>query len=101
MLETYDIQFFTSFPNDPNANEGRVAHIELRNKSSGHVDEGRICSEIEGVESRSFVPQDDKDRTIDIFGIYFPNGGKSEEAWQQKLVFYAEFAKYMDELRAK
>jgi exodeoxyribonuclease III len=38
---------------------------------------------------------------IDIFGIYFPNGGKSDQAWQDKLVFYAEFGKYMDALRSK
>lgn len=36
---------------------------------------------------------------LDIFGIYFPNGGKSEQAWQDKLVFYAKFAEYMDSLR--
>lgn len=38
-------------------------------------------------------------RVFDIFGIYFPNGGKSEEAWKGKIIFYAQFAKYMDELR--
>jgi len=38
--------------------------------------------------------------TLHLFGIYFPNGGKSEQAWQDKLVFYTEFASYMDELRA-
>ncbi len=41
----------------------------------------------------------DIETIIDIFGIYFPNGGKSEQAWQDKLVFYREFASYMDELR--
>lgn len=43
-----------SFPEDPTANEGRVAHIEMT-----------LGEDI-----------------FDIFGIYFPNGGKSEEAWQ-------------------
>ena len=38
---------------------------------------------------------------MDIFGIYFPNGGKSEEAWQEKLVFYREFSRRMDALRAE
>ena len=37
---------------------------------------------------------------LDIFGIYFPNGGKSEQAWKDKIVFYHEFSKRMDELRA-
>jgi exodeoxyribonuclease-3 len=38
-------------------------------------------------------------KDIDLFGIYFPNGGKSEEAWQGKLIFYREFSAYMDSLR--
>lgn len=36
----------------------------------------------------------------DVFGIYFPNGGKSEQAWKEKLVFYTVFGAYMDSLRA-
>ena len=32
-------------------------------------------------------------------GIYFPNGGKSEEAWKGKLVFYDKFLKYVNKLR--
>lgn len=34
-----------------------------------------------------------------VLGIYFPNGGKSEEAWQEKLVFYDCFLGYVNELR--
>ncbi len=34
-----------------------------------------------------------------IFGVYFPNGGKSEEAWQGKLAFYEIFLTYVNELR--
>ncbi|MBN2809397.1 MAG: exodeoxyribonuclease III [Deltaproteobacteria bacterium] len=34
-----------------------------------------------------------------IFGVYFPNGGKSEEAWQGKLTFYEIFLAYVNELR--
>lgn len=41
----------------------------------------------------------DIENIIDVFGLYFPNGGKSEQAWQGKLIFYTEFAKYMDTLR--
>ena len=63
-----------SFPSDPTGNEGRVAHVQLAMKES--------------------------QKTIDIFGIYFPNGGKSEDAWKGKIIFYAQFAKYMDSLRA-
>ncbi len=69
------IRFIDSFPGDPTADEGRVAHVELTIKNSQLI--------------------------IDIFCIYFPNGGKSEEAWQGKLVFYREFARYMDDLRSQ
>ena len=34
-----------------------------------------------------------------IFGVYFPNGGKSPEAWDDKLVFYEKFLQYMNQLR--
>ena len=33
------------------------------------------------------------------FGVYFPNGGKSEEAWHGKLVFYEKFLKHINKLR--
>jgi exodeoxyribonuclease-3 len=82
LYERYDVEFLSSFPLDPTANEGRVAHVQLKKKELiGKTD----ISDIETI--------------VDIFGIYFPNGGKSEQAWQDKLVFYSEFAKYMDELR--
>ena len=32
-------------------------------------------------------------------GVYFPNGGKSEDAWKGKLVFYDKFLKYINKLR--
>ena len=34
-----------------------------------------------------------------IFGVYFPNGGKSPEAWQEKLEFYAKFLEHINTLR--
>lgn len=45
--DTHEVQFLSSFPNDPTANEGRVAHMVLTNKASRMI--------------------------VDIFGIYFPN----------------------------
>jgi exodeoxyribonuclease III len=36
---------------------------------------------------------------LSILGIYFPNGGKSEEAWNGKLVFYDKFLAYTNGLR--
>lgn len=34
-----------------------------------------------------------------IFGVYFPNGGKSQAAWDDKLVFYDKFLDYVNDLR--
>lgn len=34
-----------------------------------------------------------------ILGVYFPNGGKSPEAWEGKLVFYEKFLEYVNTLR--
>ncbi len=36
-----------------------------------------------------------------ILGVYFPNGGKSPEAWEGKLVFYEKFLKYVNSLRSE
>ncbi|MCF7812134.1 exodeoxyribonuclease III [Candidatus Gracilibacteria bacterium] len=36
-----------------------------------------------------------------IFGVYFPNGGKSPEAWKGKLVFYEKFLAYVNEFRSE
>lgn len=38
---------------------------------------------------------------MDILGVYFPNGGKSPEAWAGKLVFYEKFLSYVNQLRAE
>lgn len=35
------------------------------------------------------------------YGIYFPNGGKSSEAWQGKLQFYDHFLSHIEKLRKK
>jgi len=36
---------------------------------------------------------------LHLLGVYFPNGGKSEAAWQGKLAFYENFLDYINELR--
>jgi len=36
-----------------------------------------------------------------ILGVYFPNGGKSSEAWNEKLVFYEKFLEYVNLLRTE
>ena len=42
-----------------------------------------------------------KGKKYEIFSIYFPNGGKSPEAWKGKLVFYDIFLNYLNDLRKK
>lgn len=54
------LEFNTVIPKAPNADEGRVANLSF----------------------------DLKNETWSLFSIYFPNGGKSESAWEEKLVFY-------------
>ncbi len=34
-----------------------------------------------------------------LIGVYFPNGGKSEEAWHGKIAFYEQFLQYINGLR--
>lgn len=36
---------------------------------------------------------------ISFVNAYFPNGGKSKEAWEGKLVFYKKFLEYVNSLR--
>jgi len=57
--------------NVPNMDEGRISHL-------------------------SFVY--DK-KIYDLVSIYFPNGGKSKQAWENKLVFFDKVLKHMNELR--
>lgn len=40
-----------------------------------------------------------KEGDLIIFGNYFPNGGKSDAAWQEKLKFYDHFHSYIAALR--
>jgi exodeoxyribonuclease III len=52
----------------------------------------------------NFIDDEGRVSRVDIgeysfFGIYFPNGGKSEEAWKEKLVFYDLFLEYINSLR--
>ena len=66
-----NLEFKTEMPKNPNADEGRIAHISF----------------------------DRNDDSWDLFSIYFPNGGKSEQAWEEKLVFYDRTHDYMNTLR--
>ncbi len=67
------VVFHTHVPHAPNADEGRVSHITLTRDGA----------------------------VYDILSIYFPNGGKSEKAWDEKLEFFDCVLAYMNDLRAK
>ena len=69
--KTEGTTFNTVIPGAPNADEGRIAHL---------------CFEKDG-------------KIWDLFSIYFPNGGKSEQAWEEKLVFYDRVHDHMNALR--
>lgn len=60
-----------SFNGDPTVNEGRVIHLVLEKD----------------------------DHIFDLFGIYFPNGWKSKEAWDGKLIFYKNFLETINVLK--
>jgi len=66
-----NIEFITGMPNNPVDNEGRI---------------GRIDFDLDG-------------QAYSILNIYFPNGGKSDQAWKGKLVFYDCFLEYVNQLR--
>ncbi len=68
-----DLTFSTELPHNPNADEGRISQL-------------------------SFGLNDDR---WELLSIYFPNGGKSEQAWQEKLVFYDRTHDHMNTLRSQ
>jgi exodeoxyribonuclease-3 len=63
--------FRTDVPHMPNADEGRVSWLSF----------------------------DHDGRRWELLSIYFPNGGKSDEAWRQKLEFYDCIHEHMNRLR--
>jgi exodeoxyribonuclease-3 len=64
------LQFSTEIPKAPNADEGRLSQLSFKL--------GR--------------------NQYELLSIYFPNGGKSEEAWKEKLRFYAHTLDYMNRM---
>lgn len=72
-LEIENLKFTSGMPNDPVAEEGRIGRIDFKYK----------------------------DKCYAVLGVYFPNGGKSPEAWAQKLIFYKEFLLYVNAIRAE
>ena len=71
-LEIENLEFHTGMP-DWDDNEGRVSRIGFTTKKSAEK--------------------------FELLGVYFPNGGKSPEAWEEKLRFYDHFLSFVDGLR--
>ena len=66
-----DLSFSTEAPDTPNADEGRISHLSFQWNT----------------------------KHWDLLSVYFPNGGKSEQAWKEKLVFYDRMHDFMNSLR--
>ncbi len=83
-----EVKFKTTVPKAPNIDEGRVAHLTFQVDCLQRLG---LCSPAE-TESLQTV-------TYDVLSIYFPNGGKSERAWREKLIFFDKVLDYMNRLR--
>lgn len=95
-------QYYSSAEKKGYAGTGLWVHNELWSQLSGaefrteipalpNSDEGRIA----------WLSFDLNNSRYDVFSIYFPNGGKSPEAWQQKLVFFDRIHEFINELRGQ
>lgn len=68
-----DVSFGRGMPKDPADAEGRITQVSCTHNNTPYV----------------------------VLGVYFPNGGKSPEAWDNKLVFYDHFLEYVDSLESE
>ncbi|HEY5713926.1 MAG TPA: exodeoxyribonuclease III [Candidatus Gracilibacteria bacterium] len=59
--------------------------------------EGRISR----IDLEIPIPHTPNPTPLTVLGVYFPNGGKSPEAWDDKLVFYDKFLRYVNEIQAE
>lgn len=71
LQDVQQLKFDMHVPKAPNADEGRVSHLSFLYKK----------------------------KTYDLVSIYFPNGGKSDQAWEEKLIFFDRVLEYMNGLR--
>ena len=66
-----DLNFIQNVDDLPNSDEGRVAELNF------HLGKENFA----------------------VFSVYFPNGGKSSQAWTEKLLFYDKFLQHINDLR--
>ncbi len=72
-----DIKFISGMSEFYNDNEGRISRVDFTKKEKNKMVEYSVIT------------------------AYFPNGGKSDEAWAQKIIFYRKFLEYVKNLEAK
>ena len=65
-----NLAVITQFPGNPNADEGRMLQLNFEHQQKKYA----------------------------VINLYFPNGGKSEQAWAEKLIFYDRFLEYINDL---
>ncbi len=68
-----EMNFNTHVPDAPNHDEGRISHITF-------------------LHNKNFY---------DVLSIYFPNGGKSPKAWEEKLIFFDRVLDFMNDLHSQ
>ncbi len=73
LAKLHGARYHTGLPRAPNADEGRVSRLSFTRGGA----------------------------RWELLSIYFPNGGKSERAWEEKLVFYGCALDYMNALRRR
>ncbi len=69
--QVQNLEFKAGMPNDPVEDEGRIARVDFTLNNEDYS----------------------------VLGTYFPNGGKSDEAWQHKLKFYKVWLDYVNSIR--
>ena len=83
-----DVEFKTTVPKAPNMDEGRVSHLTFKVDCLQRLG---LCNSAETESLQTTI--------YDILSIYFPNGGKSDQAWKEKLIFFDKVLDYMNKLR--
>ncbi len=74
----------------------RDKEIKIENFISGFPDKYKY-QDTEGRISR--IDYEYQNKKISVLGVYFPNGGKSPEAWDDKLIFYKKFLDYVNDIK--
>lgn len=72
-VQIVNLEFKAGMLNDPVEGEGRIARVDFTLNNEDYS----------------------------VLGTYFPNGGKSDQAWQDKLKFYEAWLEYVNSIRTE